>query len=398
MIILENKILDRFKDTIKLKVTGKNINRFIKRLYKNKIDILSLKNIDRNTIIICVNLSDYDSLIKIKSIYDIYDISVDGSIKIKKNIYKNRFIIISLIIGYIIVLFLSNIIFEVQVVHSDSELRNLVFEELEKYDIKKYSFKKNFNKLNEITNKIIESNKDKIEWLSIENIGTKVQVKIEARKLNPEVKTYDYQNIIAAKSGIIKKVVAKNGVIVRNTNDYVTKGDVIISGEIKDAYNEKVLEKTSALGSVYAEVWYTVSMEYPLIYSEKKETKNSKNIFEIQFLNNKFSLFDFKPYKHSKDTSKILLENPLIPIKLLKTNQKEITVQDEVYILEEALAKVDDLAREKIENKLENDEYIIKQKNLSFYEKDSKIVVEIFFSVYESIGEAKEIVEAENIE
>ena len=270
---LENRILDKFKDKIRIKVVGKNIDRFIKRLYKNNIEILSLRNVDRNTIIICINLDDYESVMKLKSIYDINDISIGGSIKIKNYIYKNRFMIISLIIGYFVLIFLTNVIFEVQVIHSDSDLRNLVIEELKRYDIKKYSFKKNFDKLNEITNKITEANKDKIEWLSIENIGTKVQVKLEERKLNPEEKTYNYQNIVATKSGIIKRVVATNGVIVKNINDYVTKGDVVISGEIKDAYNEKVLDKTSALGSVYAEVWYTVDME-----KHAKKPKRQKEV------------------------------------------------------------------------------------------------------------------------
>jgi len=394
---LENKILDKFKDTIIIKVSGKNIDRFIKRLYKNNIEILSLKNINRNTIIISIYLKDYNNVMRLKSIYEINDVGVSGLIKVKNYIFKNRFMITSLIIGYFILLFLSNVIFEVQVIHSDTDLRNFVVEELEKYNIKKYSLKKDFKKLNAITNKIIEENKDKIEWLSIENIGTKVQVKLEERKLNPEEKVYDEQNIVATKSGIIKKVVATNGVIVKNINDYVTKGDVVISGEIMDTYNEKLLNKTSALGSVYAEVWYTVNMEYPLIYSVKRETKRSKKVYEVQFLNNKISLFDFKPYKYSKDTSKIILENSIIPFKLLKTTKKELEVQDEVNILEEALVKANNIAREKIESKLDENEYIIKQKNLSFYEKDSKIVIEIFFSVYESIGEAKEIIDKESI-
>ena len=394
---MENRILDKFKDTIKIKVSGKNIDRFIKRLYKNNIEILSLKNINRNTIIISIYLNDYNNVMRLKSIYEINDVGVSGLIKFKNYIYKNRFMIISLIIGYFVLLFLSNVIFEVQVIHSDTDLRNFVVEELERYDIKKYSFKKDFKKLNEITNKITEENKDKIEWLSIENIGTKVQVKLEERKLNPKEKVYDEQNIVATKSGIIKKVVATNGVIVKNINDYVTKGDVVISGEIMDTYNEKLLNKTSALGSVYAEVWYTVNMEYPLIYSVKKETKKSKKVYEIQFLNNKFSLFDFNPYKYSKDTSKIILENPIMPFKILRTTKKELEVQDEVNILEEALVKANNIAREKIESKLDENEYIIKQKNLSFYEKDSKIVIEIFFSVYESIGEAKEIIDKESI-
>ncbi len=388
---MDNKILKKFNNTVKIKITGKNIDRFIKRLYKNNIEILSLNNLSRNSILITINMSDYEKVNKIKSIYNIEKKSIGGTIKLKKSIYKNRFLLISLLFGYFVILILSNVIFEVQVIHSNSDIRNLIIKELEKYDIKKYSFKKNFKKLNEITNKILKNNKNDLEWISIENVGTKVIVKIEERKLNKKEKSYPKQNIVAKKSGIIKKVIAKDGVIVRNINDYVKKGDVIISGEIMDTYNEKLLDTVSASGMVYAEVWYTVDMEYPLIYSKEEETGKKKEVYELEFFDKRISLFDFNKYEHSNDTYKIVLENRLLPFRLLKTLKKEVKKDDEVLIVEEALIKAMESARSKIESKLDKDEHIIKERQLSFYQKDSKIVVEIFFSVYESIGTPNEI-------
>ena len=388
---MDNKILNKFNNTIKIKITGKNIDRFIKRLYKNNIEILSLNNLSRNSILITINMSDYEKVNKIKSIYNIEKKSIGGTIKLKKNIYKYRFLLISLLFGYFIILILSNVIFEVQVIHSNRDIRNLVINELKKYDIKKYSFKKNFKKLNEITNKILDDNKNDLEWISIENVGTKVLVKIEERKLNKNEKSYPKQNIVAKKSGIIKKVVAKDGVIIRNINDYVKKGEVIISGEIMDTYNEKLLDTVSASGNVYAEVWYTVDMEYPLIYSKEEETGKKKEVYELEFFDKRISLFDFNKYEHSNDTYKIVLENRLLPFRLLKTLKKEVKKDDEVLLVEEALIKSMESAKNKIESRLNKDEHIIKERQLSFYQKDSKIVVEIFFSVYESIGTPSEI-------
>lgn len=395
---MENIEINKLKNKIKLKISGKNIERFIKRVYKNNIEILNLKYIDRKTIIITIKLDDYENVSKLKSIYKIEKLGYGGVIKVKKGIYKNRFIILSLLIGYLTITLLSNIIFEVQVIHSSKEIRNLVINELDKYNIKKYNFKKSFKKLSDISNKILENNKDKIEWLSIENIGTKVQVKVEERKLNSLVEEYPIQNIVATKSGIIRKIVAKNGVIVKNNNDYVTKGDVIISGVIKDTYGEKILDKVSALGSVYAEVWYTVDLEYPLINKKETKTGNKKDVYEIEILSKRYEIFNFDKYNNSIDNSKTILGNSLLPFKLLKTKKEEITKTDSVYLPEEALIKAKEVARQKLESNLDNDEYIIKENKLSFYQKDSKIVVEMFYSVYENIGEPEEILEEEIIE
>ncbi|MBQ7140703.1 MAG: sporulation protein YqfD [Bacilli bacterium] len=390
---MENRFLNRYENIIKIKIKGKNIDRFLNRLYKSNVELLDIDKINRKEINLKIYLKDYEKVLNLKSIYEIEIINEYGLIKFKNIIKKNKLLIILILFGYFFIMFLTNIVFEVQVIHSNSNIRNLIIKELDKYGVKKYTLKKSFNKLEDISKKILDSNKDKLEWLEIEVNGTKIIVKVEERVLNPEEKTYPKQDIVASKSGIIMSVKSSEGVIVKNTNDYVSKGDVIISGKIMDTYQENIKSIVSAKGRVYAEVWYTVSMEYPLIYSKDTKTGKEKNIYKIQFLNNKISLFDFNKYKNSIDKEKIIFENKLLPFKLLKVKSSEVSRIDNVYTFEEGLIEAEKVAIEKMKAKLDEDEYIIKQKKLNFYQKDSKIVVEIFFSVCERIDLAQEIVE-----
>lgn len=390
---MENRFLNKYENIIKIKIKGKNIDRFLNRLYKSNIELLDIDKINRKEINLKIYLKDYEKVLNLKSIYEIETINEYGLIKFKNIIKKNKLLIILIFFGYFFIMFLSNIVFEVQVIHSNSNIRNLIIKELDMYGVKKYTLKKSFNKLEDISKQILDSNKDKLEWIEIEVNGTKIIVKVEERVLNPEEKEYPKQDIVASKSGIIMSVKSTEGVIVKNTNDYVSKGDVIISGKIMDTYQENIKSIVSAKGRVYAEVWYTVSMEYPLIYSKDTKTGKEKNIYKIQFLNNKISLFDFNKYKNSIDKEKIIFENKLLPFKLLKVKSSEVNRIDNVYTFEEGIIEAEKVAIEKMKSKLDNDEYIIKQKKLNFYQKDSKIVVEIFFSVCERIDLAQEIVE-----
>ena len=59
---MKNKILFQLKSKVKLKITGKNINRFIIRLNENKIEILKCKNINKEEINIIIYEKDYKKL------------------------------------------------------------------------------------------------------------------------------------------------------------------------------------------------------------------------------------------------------------------------------------------------------------------------------------------------
>ena len=378
-----------FTKTVELKISGKNIERFIRRLLKNNIALLNIKKIDNQTIIILVYSKDIEKIDDLKTIYEVSFIKNHGLLKLKDLIKKNKILIIFLLLGYIFLMLLASTIFSVEVIHTDKELRKLLIEELEEYGIKKYNLKKSYSSLTKIKNEIITKYKDKIEWLEIEEKGTKYIVRVEERILNNNLNNNEYQDIVAKKDAIIMEINATSGQIVKNKLDYVKKGDTVISGYI--TLNENIKKTVHAEGIVYGEVWYKVSIEYPFHYEEITETKNKKKVLSVKFLNKSYDLFNFKKYKDKKVESKKILESNLLPFSLTLDTQKEVNVINETYTKEEAIKKAKQKIKDSIESKLSENEYIIGIKQLKVEENNSTIILDAFVTVYENITSTKKI-------
>lgn len=374
------------KSKYRLRITGKNLNRFLRMLYKLHIDLLSIEQ-NHDSCIVEVDFKNYQKLKKIKTSYTIEVIGYKGIAHFRYLIQHYLLFGSILLCGFFVLFILTHLTFEVEVVHTKEEIRHLIEEELKQQGIYKFSWKVSFERQEEIVEKILNKYKDKIEWLEIENVGTKYIVKVEERKLNEEQQEDQPQDIVAKKDGVILKIEAANGTVVKKKNDYVKKGDIIITGVIKN--QDTLMTVVPAHGRVFAETWYRSQVEMPLHYKESFLTGKKKTILQISFLNHKFGLFDFQPFEHSKDVSTNIVSNPLIPFSIQKTEQQELKVIDEVYDRDEAVEKAQELASQKLEKRLGVNDEIISQKTLKITEKESKIIVEVFFKVKEDITDTQ---------
>lgn len=379
---MKNNFLNKMTNKIKLNIKGKNIERFIKRLKSNNIDLLKIEKIKYNEINITVYKRDYERIIELKTVYDVNKLDIYGIIKIREVISIYKYIIAFIVLGVFILIFLSNIIFNIEVIHTDSEVRQFLLKELENYGLKKYKFKKNYDEIQEIKNSILEKYKDKIEWLEIEESGTTYIVRLEERIIPDNVLENEKQNVVAGKSAIIKNIIAENGEVVKNINDYVEKGDIVISGNIY--LNETVKDTIRASGRIYGEVWYNVTVEYPYIYSEIKEKDNYQDVYVLKFLNKSLEL-TFNRFKDKRVEEDIILYHPIVPISFVKQRQKEVETISLVLTSDEAKDKAIEEAINKMNEKLDDDEKILDYKLLKFDIKDDKVVLEMFFTVYENI-------------
>lgn len=386
---MENKYLKRLDKIVKIKVSGRNVYRFIDRLIKDKVYIYDLKIINIKNVIIKINYDDYLILKDKKSIYDIDLLDVYGKLKIKKYFKEHYVFIIFLIIGYVVLMFLSNFIFDIEVVHANFEIRELVYRELRKNGIEKYIFRKSYQELENIEKNILDNNKTKIEWIEINRSGTKYIVRVEERKIDKGEERFEYQDIVSSKSGIITKVLAESGEIIKNTNDYIKGGEVVISGNITLPDGSSVLSRAS--GKVYAEVWYLVDVSYPYIYREEILTGRAKEVFLIKFLNKRISLFDFSKFNTFKKSDRILFGDIFKFFSFIKEKQYEMIVIDEFYTKEEVVVKAVERAVTRVNDTLREDEQIIKYRILSTYYDESKVNLKIFFSVNEEVSEVRKI-------
>ena len=366
----------------KLEISGKDVKRFIRNLYKMNIyfEYIYFSN---GVCYIKVNSDNYKKIKNVKTYYSIKIIKVYGLKRIETLLKNNLFFLFFSFISIILLYFFSNVIFSVNIVHSDINLRKLIISELEKYDIKKYSFIKDYEYIQEVKKKILEDNKTNIEWLEIERIGTSYEIKVEKRIINDKEDESKLRHIVAKKSGIIMKIVAENGEIIKKKNDYVKEGEIIISGEIHK--NDEIVDNIPASGNVYAEVWYKVKVEMPINYKEETLTGKSKNVLNINFLNYSWDLLDFNSYKNKKVVNNQLFSDFFGMFNINYNKEYEVIIKDEVnnIISEEFAFKI---AKNKIEENLKEDEYIILKKKLKNVINNSIIVTEIFFKVYENIS------------
>ncbi len=371
-----------------IKIKSKNISRLLNKIYKLNINIYNIKVLSHNEFIIEIDINNIDKIKKTCLTSKIDIIEYKGKIKYL-NIFKfNKVLYLSLLIGLILLLFLTNIIFDIEVMHSSSTVRNFVLDELKKNGIHKYQLKKGFNKLEKIKTNILENNKDIVEWLEIERVGTKYIVKIEERKTNNYNIDNNYGDIISTHDAVIKKIIAYDGVKVKEVNDYVKKGDTIISGNIY--LNDEIKDTIMARGEVYGEVWYKISIEYPIFNDNKEETGNSYETYSINFFNKSF-LFKKNTYINSYQTKKVLFSNNIIPISITRNTIYELKPIFGVYTYAEAILNARDYAKDKITKTLGKDEYIISDKVLKYEVNSNTIVLEMFYKIYKNITGFKRI-------
>lgn len=374
------------KTKVIINVSGNNIRRFISKLINIKIEILNIEYLSSREANIEIYNNDLKKVKSLKSIYEIKIKEYKGYLRLKRLFRKNIIFAASLFLGFILIIFLSNVIFKVEVVHNDNKLRTILYEELSNYDIKKYKLKKDYDDIQIIKSEILKKYKDKIEWLEIIEDGTKYIVRVEERKIINNSEEVKPRNIIAKCDAVIKKILATNGLVVKEVNNYVKKGDIIISGNVY--LNDLIKDTVRANGSVYGEVWYQVSIEYPFNYQEEKLTGNEKDIYVIKLFNH---VIGFNQYKNKITEDKVLYKNNYFPLSIIKQKQRETNIIDEVYTIDEVIDKALELGRSKINAKLGESEFIITEKKLKLNIKNSKIVLDMFYSTYENITDYEEI-------
>ena len=76
-----------------IKITGKDVKRFINNLYRMGINFYNIKYLDKN-VIIKVNKNDYLKIKKIKTIYEIEIVNYYGIVKYNNFINKYKILLI----------------------------------------------------------------------------------------------------------------------------------------------------------------------------------------------------------------------------------------------------------------------------------------------------------------
>lgn len=348
------------------------LNRFIKKCIDNNINLYNI-SYKKDKIVVLIDVKDYLKIKKLNYYSKIRVVKYDGLLNIKKIIKDNMFYISVVFLSFIWMNLLTNYIVDIEIIHSNSGVRRLLKEELDKNNVKRFSLAYSFEELNNITKKILADNKNNLEWVSIKKDGMKYIVRAEERIIKSEEVSDKPRDIVASKDAYITKVIGSKGNVLVRQGEYVKKGTVLISGKI--TLYEDVKGVTSASGSVYGNVWYESVVEIPKEISSERLTGKKRynlNVGNKILLRNKYQNFRQKNIKEIKIFG--------LKIKFYREEEVEIikTKTDDEYALRRL--------KEEFDKKLNGKGVITYQKVLKKEENNSTIKYRVFIITNELIN------------
>lgn len=348
------------------------LNRFIKKCIDNNINLYNISYV-KDKMVVLIDVKDYLKIKRLNYYSKIRVVKYDGLLNIKKIIKDNMFYISVIFLSFIWMNLLTNYIVDIEIIHSNSGIRRLLKEELDKNNVKRFSLAYSFEELDNITKKILADNKNNLEWVSIKKDGMKYIVRAEERIIKREVVSDKPRDIVASKDAYITKVIGSKGNVLVRQGEYVKKGTVLISGKI--TLYEDVKGVTSASGSVYGNVWYECTVETPKEISSERLTGRKRynlNVGNKILLRNKYQNFRQKNIREIKIFG--------LKIKFYKEEEVEIikTKTDDEYALNRL--------KEEFDKKLNGKGVIIYQKVLKKDENNSTIKYRVFIITNELIN------------
>ena len=365
-----------------IKIEGRRPSSLLSLLIILKIPFIKKKE-TKDYLILEIEEEYFQKIKKLAPTYEITILKRTGKAYLI-HLYKTKKIFLySTIFAFLVIILLTNIIFSVRVVETDKEIKDMILTDLRENGITRFRFKVSYKRKEAIREKILEKEKDYLEWLEIEEVGTMYQVKVIRRINNPKEEELKPRSIVAKKKGRITRIEADYGEVTTKKNDVVDKGDTLISGLIKN--KEEIKTKVAARGKVYAEVWYQVNLNLPTIYQEEIKTGKKKNTLEIIFLDKNIFISELFKYNNSVSKETVLYNNPLIPFRISFTKKEEIKLKQVAYQEDKTLKKIKKLAVDKLKQRIGNNIKILSINVLKKKASADKIEVELFFKVEEDI-------------
>ena len=366
-----------------VKINNGNYYKVLTKLSDIGINIYDNKK-EHDYLLIKTTYDDYEKMHKYLVSYQINLYAMTG---IKKwEIYLKKYIVfvISSCLSILILFLANNLIFRIDVKSNNKEIIALVKEELKNNGLKTLSLKRPHKKIEGIVAKILDNNKDTLEWLEIEYDGLIMNVYVTEKNMPEDLPSYNYCHVVATTDAKISNMNIYRGVALKEINDYVNKGDIILSGDI--AFNEEVKNQVCASGEIYGEVWYKVKVSVPFNEYYIEYTGKNRYNFNVKIDDNKYYILKSR-IKNKKLEETNLYKLNDFEINLVK--EKEYVTKMHRLTEEEAYNKALNLALEKINLQLDANEEILVKKVLKKELNDSTIYLEVFIVAKENIGEVK---------
>src|SRR5699024_6362276 len=160
-------------------------------------------------------------------------------------------------------------------------------------------------------------------YISVKKRGTIYTIEAVEKKEEKLKEKTSPTNLIAQKSGVIKKMLIKEGQAVVNVNDFVKQGEVVVRGDMNlsespddedEETEETIDELVTSEGDIYASTSYEVTVSSKLYTSLEPLQGDKITHYYVNFGKLRIPIFIWPKIKYEQ----VEVINEQIPIQILK--------------------------------------------------------------------------------
>ncbi|MGI6669429.1 MAG: sporulation protein YqfD [Acetivibrionales bacterium] len=231
-----------------------------------------------------------------------------------------------------------------------------------------------------------------ISWISINVKGTKVRVDVRERIEIPYIIPKHIPcDVVAAKDGIIKRIIATEGIEAAAEGDSVRKGQVLISGSIPLKEGNDRFKTVHAMGTVIARTWYEEEVPVITKVTERVKTGRVINDHALVLFSCKIDLLrrknKFSCYSATETRKKLKIGNDLVfPVEWVTVTYSEEQTVEAAIDEENAKKAAVDSAYRKAMSQVPEGAEVVKKSARFVQGADKRLYARVTLECLEDIG------------
>ncbi|MFC4320823.1 sporulation protein YqfD [Litchfieldia salsa] len=386
---MKNEWINYFSGSVQVKVTGKGMERFLNECVRQQIDIWNVRKLGTESITFFLHLKDTKKIRPIirKSECKLIFLNRKGlPFLIRKSILNSGFLI-GTILFFALIIILSNMVWGIEIKGAKPDTEHLVLKELKEMGIEKGKMQFTLDKVEDIQ-RTLTDNIDQITWVGVELKGTTFHFQV-VEKNQPEPPEYfSPRHIVSKKKAVITDIFVEEGKPLVAINDFVNKGDLLVSGEI--GQDGEKPEYVPARAQIFGETWYKSTVQVELstkfnVFTGNHKSKHYLNIGSLSFPIWGFGKIEYKEYREENNQHSVRFFKWKLPISYEQVTIREEEAVVREYTEKEAVQVGKEIGKSHLEDKLEEDATIIGEKVLRQTTNNGKVKLEIYYNVIENI-------------
>ncbi|WP_404453497.1 sporulation protein YqfD [Oceanobacillus kapialis] len=315
---------------------------------------------------------------------------------------RRKELLLGVVLSMFLILFLSNIIWEVKITGVPKDIEEKISKQLEKDGIHPGAWIFSLKSPNEIQQQLVKDVPELL-WVGVEQKGTTFTLEGVEKIIVEEEEPVGPRDLVATKKGVIKKMYVSNGVAQVQVNDYVEPGDTLVSGVINDSTTEEEKEDkgeeenrelVAADGEIIATTWYEVNVTAPLQTSSEnltgdKEKKFSLKTGDFQLPIWGFGTPDYEAIHRETNETPIQFLKWELPIHFVETILSEKTYTNVERSKEDSIKAGIEQAKQELALQLGPEAVIVSEKVLHETIENGKVKLNLYINVEENIAKAQ---------